>query len=77
MKFLVTFKEKWIADTPIIAKWIRNITGSISAAVPTAWLTFQTMGIQLPEWFVNNVGYITLISLIITGIAGTREVKNV
>ena len=74
--FIKDLPRQWKAETPRIAKWIRNISAVIAAAVPGAWLTFQGMGITLPEWFVNHVGYITLASLIITAIAGTKEKKN-
>jgi len=64
--------RRWRADTPGLAKAIRNIAGTITAIVPTAWVTFQGMGITLPEWFTNALGYITFASAIIAGIAGTR-----
>ena len=66
-------KRRWKADTPEIAKKIRNAAGVISAIVPSAWIAFSAMGIILPEWFTNHVGYITLLSLIITGYAGLQE----
>jgi len=74
--FIKDLPRQWKAETPKLAKWIRNAAATITAVVPTAWLTFQGMGITLPGWFVNNVGYITLASLIITGLAGTKEKKN-
>ena len=74
--FIKDLPRQWKAETPKLAKWIRNVAAAITAVVPTAWLTFQGMGITLPEWFVNHVGYITLISLIITGLAGTKECKK-
>ena len=74
--FIKDLPRQWKAETPKIAKRIRNVAAVISTVVPAAWLTFQGMGIILPEWFVNNVGYITLASLIITGVAGTKEKKK-
>ena len=80
MKKLIAFikdlPRQWKAETPRIAKWVRNSAATITAVVPTAWVTFNTMGIMLPPWFVNNVGYITLVSLVITGLAGTKEKKD-
>ena len=76
INFIKDLPRQWKAETPKIAKRIRNIAAVISTVVPAAWLTFQGMGIILPEWFVNNVGYITLASLIITGVAGTKEKKK-
>jgi len=67
---------KWQAETPLFAKWVRNTAGTIAGAVPAAWITFQTTGITLPQWFVNTAGYIMFASIIITGIAGTRSKKG-
>lgn len=71
--FIKDLPRQWLADTPKVAKWVRNASATIAAVVPGAWLTFQGMGISLPEWFVNHVGYITLAALLITGVAGTKE----
>lgn len=71
--FIKDLPRQWRADTPKVAKWVRNASATIAAVVPGAWLTFQGMGISLPEWFVNHVGYITLAALLITGVAGTKE----
>jgi hypothetical protein len=38
-------------------------------------MTFNGMGILMPYWFSQNVGYITLAALLITGFAGTKEKK--
>lgn len=76
IQFIKDLPRQWKAETPKMAKWIRNIAGTIAAVVPGAWLTFQGMGITLPDWFVNHVGYITLAALVITGIAGTKEKKG-
>ena len=76
INFIKDLPRQQKTETPKIAKRIRNIAAVISTVVPAAWLTFQGMGIILPEWFVNNVGYITLASLIITGVAGTKEKKK-
>ena len=78
-KFIAFIKDlprQWRAETPKIAKRVRNIAAVLSAAIPGAWLTFQEMGIALPGWVSDYIGYITLISLIITGIAGTKEKKE-
>jgi hypothetical protein len=74
--FIKDLPRQWKAETPKLAKWIRNIAATIATVVPGAWLTFQGMGIMLPDWFVNHVGYITLAALVITGIAGTKEKKG-
>ena len=71
--FIKDLPRQWRADTSKVAKWVRNASATIAAVVPGAWLTFQGMGISLPEWFVNHVGYITLAALLITGVAGTKE----
>lgn len=76
IEFIKDLPRQWKAETPRIAKWVRNYAATVTAVVPTAWITFNTMGIMLPVWFVNNVGYITLVSLVITGLAGTKEKKD-
>ena len=73
---ITTLLAKWRAETPVFAKNIRNIAITITAVVPSAWVTFQGLGITLPEWFSNSVGYITFASAIIAGIAGTRTKKG-
>lgn len=76
IEFIKDLPRKWRAETPKLAKWIRNVAGVITAVVPTAWMTFQGMGIILPYWFTQNVGYITFASLLIAGFAGIKEKKN-
>lgn len=65
-----------MAETPPLAKWIRNVAGTISAALPTAWGILIATGIEPPEWFENSVGYMIFISALITLAAGTKEVKK-
>lgn len=74
--FIKDLPRRWKAETPRVAKIIRNSAATIAAVVPGAWLTFQGMNIALPECIVNNVGYITLAALIITGVAGLKEKKG-
>lgn len=70
------FWAKWNTETPKLAKQIKRIAITVIAVVPSAWVTFQGLGITLPEWFSNSVGYITFASAIIAGIAGTRTKKG-
>lgn len=69
-------KKQWCGETPKIAKIIRNIAASISCTLPTVWISFSSMGISLPSWFEQSFGYISVISLLITGFAGTKETKE-
>ena len=48
INFIKDLPRQWKAETPKIAKRIRNIAAVISTVVPAAWLTFQGMGIILP-----------------------------
>lgn len=75
MNIFKELKRQWCAETPKVYKWIRNIAGIITAVVPSSWGVFILMSIQMPEWFTHSVGFITFTSLIITGIAGTKEKK--
>lgn len=76
MNIFKDLKRQWDAETPLIAKRIRDIAAILTAVIPTAWGTFKLMEISLPEWFNNCVGYITFASLLIVGIAGTKEKKK-
>jgi len=66
----------WSAETPKIAKFIRNIAGTLTVVLPTAWGILTATGIMLPMFINNIMGYIILISAIITGIAGTKTKKQ-
>ena len=43
IKFIKDLPRQWKAETPKIAKRIRNVAAVISTVVPAAWLTFQGM----------------------------------
>lgn len=70
MKSLI---EQWKAPTPFIAKWIRNVFGALSISVPIAYSALTAVGIEMPELFTKYVGYIIFFSVLITGLAGTKE----
>ena len=74
-EFFKDVVRQWKAETPKVAKWIRNIAGIITAIVPSSWAAFTLMSIQMPDWFNHSVGFITFSALLITGIAGTKEKK--
>lgn len=76
MEIISSIIRQWKAETPIFAKYIRNIAGVIATAAPAAWASFSLMGISLPEWFTSYVGLITFVAILITAIAGTKEVKK-
>ena len=73
---ITTLLAKWRAETPVFAKNIRNVAITITAVVPSAWGAFQGLGITLPEWFSNSVGYIMFASAIIAGVAGAQTKKG-
>ena len=76
MSFIKNIIEQWKGETPKMAKRIRNICATIAISFPSIWITFQTMNIALPNMVSQIIGYVTLISLIVTGIAGTKETLN-
>ena len=77
MKNLITtLIAKWKSETPALAKYIRNLAGTIIVVVPSAWAALQGIGIALPEWFSNSVGYIMFASAIIAGVAGAQTKKG-
>jgi hypothetical protein len=73
MKSLI---QQWKAPTPFIARWIRNVFGAISVAAPIAYSTLMATNIQMPEVFTKYIGYIIFFSVLITGLAGTKEKKK-
>jgi len=79
MKIIKTLQTRWKAETPLMAKKIRNIAGVITAAMPTAWGIVGSMPKMMdvfPNGFTKWVGYITLIAAIITTIAGLQTKKD-
>ena len=73
MKSLI---KQWKAPTPFIAMWIRNVFGAISVTAPIAYSTLMATNIQMPEVFTKYIGYIIFFSVLITGLAGTKEKKK-
>jgi hypothetical protein len=79
MKIIKTLQAKWKAETPDVAKKVRNIAGTITAALPTAWGIVSSMPKMLdvfPDGFTKFVGYVTLASALITTIAGLQTKKS-
>lgn len=68
--------RQWKAETPKVAKWIRNISASLSAGLPSLWLTLKATDANIPIWFSDSIEYIVFITAIITLIAGTKEKKK-
>jgi len=73
---LKTIIAKWRSETPLAARIVRNTAATIAAALPTAYITVTGMGITLPETWQYIIGGVTLASVLITGIAGTKETNN-
>ena len=75
-RILFSLKSQWQADTPPIAKSIRNLAGALTVGVPFMAGILTSSGVPVPEWFMNNLWVIISISALITGIAGTKECKE-
>ena len=69
MKSLI---KQWKAETPKVAKYIRNVAGGLSAAFGT----LKASGIDTPVWLDDSIGYMIFISALIMLIAGTKEKKT-
>jgi|WetSurMetagenome_2_1015567.scaffolds.fasta_scaffold284361_3 hypothetical protein len=79
MKIITWIKDlprQWKAETPKVAKWIRNVAGTLTVVLPTAWGVLSATGIGMPDWFNHSIGYIILGSAVIAGVAGTKEKKK-
>lgn len=76
MNVIKCIYRQWKSETPKLYKWIRNVAASITAVLPAVWISFTQMGITLPNWFSQTWGWVCIISLVITGFAGTKETVN-
>lgn len=70
------YPRRWKAETPKLAKWIRNVAATITAAnIATLMGSLLINGIVFPIWFSQIVGSVILVSGIITAVAGAKEKK--
>lgn len=70
--------QQWNAETPNIAKIVRNAAATITIVLPSAWgivMTMPKMADIVSDSTTRIVLYTTLISAIITGIAGLQKTK--
>lgn len=73
----IEIKRRWNAETPKLAKWIRNIAGTSSAGVLVVNGALTQSGVNVPPWFSNNLWWFIAIPAAITFFAGIREKKGV
>ena len=69
-------KQQWNAETPKIAKIVRNAAATITVVLPSAWgivMSMPKMNDMVSNGTTRIVLYTTLISAIITGIAGLQK----
>ena len=64
--------KQWKAETPKVAKYIRNVAGGLSAALGT----LKASGVDTPDWLDDSIAYMIFISALIMLIAGTKEKKT-
>ena len=79
MKIIDKIKEQWNAETPKIAKIIRNAAAIVTIVLPSAWgivMAMPKMADIVSESTTKVVLYTTLISAIITGVAGMQKKKE-
>ena len=75
-KIVAIVKEQWDAETPKIAKIVRNAAATITIVLPSAWgivMAMPKMSDIVSDSATRIVLYTTLISAIITGIAGLQK----
>ena len=68
--------QQWNAETPKIAKMVRNAAATITIVLPSAWgivMAMPKMSDIVSDSATRIVLYTTLISAIITGIAGLQK----
>ena len=69
-------KQQWNAETPKIAKMVRNAAATIAIVLPSAWgivMAMPKMSDIVSDGTTKIVLYVTLISAIIMGIAGLQK----
>jgi len=66
---------KWKAETPILAKWIRNTSGAVLSASLFMLTQLGTSSVIVPAWFSQHIWYVIAISALGVGFFGTREKK--
>ena len=69
-------KQQWNAETPKIAKMVRNAAATITIVLPSAWgivIAMPKMSDIVSDSTTRIVLYTTLISAIIIGIAGLQK----
>lgn len=75
-KIIDKIKEQWNAETPKISKMVRNASATITIVLPSAWgivMAMPKMSDIISDSATRIVLYTTLISAIITGIAGLQK----
>ena len=75
-KIVAIVKEQWDAETPKIAKIVRNAAATITIVLPSAWgivMAMPKMSDIVSDSATRIVLYTTVISAIITGIAGLQK----
>lgn len=73
---IAKIKEQWDSETPKIAKIVRNAAATITIVLPSAWgivMAMPKMSDIVSDSATRIVLYTTLISAIITGIAGLQK----
>ena len=73
MRFFKKLQADWCAETPILAKRIRNISATLATALPFAYSAFKATSIQIPVWFSYSVGIMIFICTLIAGISGIQR----
>ena len=75
-KIINWIKQQWNAETPKFAKIVRNAATTITVVLPSAWgivMAMPKMSDAVSDHTTRIVLYITLVSAIITGIAGLQK----
>lgn len=78
MEIIEKIKEQWNAETPKIAKIVRNAAATIAVVLPSAWgivMAMPKMTDIVSDRTTRIVLYTTLVSAIITGVAGLQKTK--
>lgn len=75
-KILINLKNRWLAETPTIYKWLRNISATVATvalAINTACVAASAM---MPSWWERSYPYMIGIGAAIAAVFQLTKKKD-
>lgn len=73
--FIKDIPRQWKAETPKIAKWVRNTFATLGSAALAFNTAVTSISASTPSWYSDNIWFVIGGCAAIVVIAGTKEVK--